>query len=254
LIHSMRLSLMKGAHADLSSAAWVGRGTPSFSTKGFTRPVVYEIQQYMHTTTNLLVDSRVSLFVIYPGLKIGYFVNLTGRPPMSISAADAQANTNNDHPFAGDVNFGVFVNQTGGKLFYNRNDVDAEMERSQQLGSEYYTLTYQPRDGDPNGKFRQIRVTLRDHNLRAVTKTGYYAPDKSAPIDPRRQTNVNLAEAARTTIPFAALDLKVAGIVRPGEPHGGPYLASAIERHRLAGNRQRKEQRRHHRRRSKRNR
>jgi len=41
-----------------------------------------------------------------------------------------------------------------------------------------------------------------------VTKAGYYAPDEKAPIDPRRQTNVNLAEAARTTIPFAALDLK----------------------------------------------
>jgi VWFA-related protein len=196
---------------------WVGHGTPSFSTIHMTYPVVHEIQQYMHATTNLLVDARVSLFVIYPGLKVGHFVNLTGRPPMPISAADAQANMNSDHPFAGDVNFGVFVNETGGKLFYNRNDVDAEMERSQQLGSEYYTLTYQPRDGDPNGQFRQIRVTLRDHNLRAVTKTGYYAPDKSAPIDPRRQTNVNLAEAARTTIPFAALDLKVAGIVRHPE-------------------------------------
>jgi VWFA-related protein len=196
---------------------WVGHGSPSFSTMHMTYPVVNEIQQYMHATTNLLVDSRVSLFVIYPGLKVGHFVNLTGRPPMSISAADAQANMNSDHPFAGDVNFGVFVNETGGKLFYNRNDVDAEMKRSQQLGSEYYTLTYQPPDGNPNGEFRQIRVTLRDHNLRAVTKTGYYAPDKSAPIDPRRQTNVNLAEAARTNIPFAALDLKVAGIVRHPE-------------------------------------
>ena len=36
---------------------------------------------------------------------------------MSISAADAQANMNNDHPFAGDVNFGVFVNADRGKAF-----------------------------------------------------------------------------------------------------------------------------------------
>ena len=160
---------------------------------------------------------------------------------------------NNDHPFAGDVNFGVFVNQTGGKLFYNRNDVDAEMARSQQLGSEYYTLTYQPRDGDSNEKFRQIRVTLRDHNLRAVTKTGYYAPDKKAPIDPRRQTNVNLAEAARTTIPFAALDLKVAGIVRHPDNRTADLTLLLHQRHRLAGSRQRKKQRRRHRRRSKHN-
>ena len=110
---------------------------------------------------------------------------------MPISAADAQANINSDHPFAGDVNFGVFVKQTGGKLYYNRNDVDAEMEQPQQLGSEYYTLTYQPRDGNPNGQFRQIRITLRDHNLRAVTKTGYYAPDNIArpSIPAARQTS-----------------------------------------------------------------
>jgi len=70
---------------------WVGHGSPSFSTRGFTRPVVREIQQYMHATTNLLVDARVTLFVIYPGLKGWALCKLTGRPPMPISAADAQA-------------------------------------------------------------------------------------------------------------------------------------------------------------------
>jgi hypothetical protein len=37
-------------------------------------------------------------------------------------------------------------------------------------------------------------VTLRDPNLHAVTKAGYFAPDKSAPVDPRQQTMVNLVE------------------------------------------------------------
>jgi VWFA-related protein len=198
---------------------WVGHGSPSFSTRGLPAPMVHDLQQYMHATTNMLVDARVSLFVIYPGLKVGHFVNLSGRSPLPISAADAEASFDSDHPFAENINFGVFVNETGGKLFYNRNDVDAEMHQSQQLGSEYYTLTYQPRGGNENGKFRQIRVTLRDPRLRAVTKTGYYAPDESSPIDPRQQTNIDLAEAARSTIPFAALDLKVSGIVRHPESH-----------------------------------
>ena len=208
---------------------WVGHGSPSFSTAlvpqlhsptiHLNQPAVQRVQQYMHATTNMLVDARVSLFVIYPGLKIGHFVNLTGRSPLPISAADAQANIDSDDPFAENINFGVFVNETGGQLFYNRNDVYAEIGRSQQLGSEYYTLTYQPHGGDANGKFLQIRVTLRDPNLRAVTKTGYYAPDKSAPIDPRSQTKLDLAEAARSTVPFAALDLKVSGIVRHPENH-----------------------------------
>ena len=54
--------------------------------------MVHEVQQYMHATTNMLVDARITLFVIYPGLKVGHFVNLAGRSPVPISAADAAAN------------------------------------------------------------------------------------------------------------------------------------------------------------------
>jgi len=190
---------------------WVGHGSPGLSTRRLTGPMVREIQQYMHATTNMLVDARISLFLIYPGLPIG---NLAGLSPISRAEAAAETRIDNDNPFADDINFGVFVNETGGKLFYNRNDVDAEIGQSQQLGSEYYTLTYQPNGGKENGKFRQIHVALRDPNLRAVTKTGYYAPDQKAPIDPRQQTIINLAEAARSTVPFSALDVKVSSVVR----------------------------------------
>jgi len=60
---------------------------------------------------------------------------------MSTSAMDADADIGDDEPFSGDINFGLFVNETGGKLFYNRNDIENEIRRSEQLGSEYYTLT-----------------------------------------------------------------------------------------------------------------
>ncbi len=133
---------------------------------------------------------------------------------MPISAADAEAANDSDNPFADNFNFGVFVKETGGKLFYSRNDVDAEIARSEQLGSQYYTLTYQPKDGDENGKFRRVRVTVRDRNLRVGTKAGYFAPDKNAPVDPRQRMMSDLADAAQSTVPFTALNLKVSGIVR----------------------------------------
>jgi hypothetical protein len=57
-------------------------------------------------------------------------------------------------------------------------------------------------------------VTLRDPNLHAMTKAGYFAPNKNAPVDPRQQTMVNLVEAARSTIPFQALNLTIEGVVR----------------------------------------
>jgi VWFA-related protein len=186
---------------------WVGHGGPSLNTGFLTSSAVDHIDRYVHETTNMLIDSRMSLFVIYPGLKVE-------TRSVSISAMDANADIGNGDPFAGDVNFGVFVNETGGNLFYNRNDVDSEMKRSQQLGSEYYTLTYQPHDGDQNGKFRRIRVTLRDKNLRVVTKAGYFAPDEKAPVDPRHKTMLDISEAVRSVIPFTALDMRLSNVVR----------------------------------------
>lgn len=187
---------------------WVGHGGPSIYVNALVGPIVEELNQYARDTTNMLVDARISLFVIYPGLRVN-------SPALTLSEGSAAVDIgDNDDPFAGDINYGVFVNETGGKLFYNRNDVDREIERSQQLGSEYYTLTYQPAEGDADGKFRRIRVTLRDPNLHAVTKAGYFAPAKGAPVDPRQQTMVNLVEAARSTIPFQALRVAIEDVVR----------------------------------------
>jgi hypothetical protein len=168
----------------------------------FTR----ELKQYVHSTTNMMVDARISLFVIYPGLPVR-------GPAMTLSAMEAGIVIGDD-PFAGDVNFGLFANETGGKLFYNRNYVDSEIRESEHMGAEYYTITYQPRQVDPDGKFRRVRVALRDVKLRAVTKAGYYAPDAHAPIDPRQEQMIKLAEAVESTIPFTALEVSLSGVVR----------------------------------------
>jgi VWFA-related protein len=189
------------------NVVWVGHGGPNIYTEALTGPIVDELNSYVHDTTNMLVDARISLFVIYPGLQIrGQGITLT--------EVEAGADLGDVDPFTGDINFGVFVNETGGNLFYNRNDVDAEIRRSLELGAKYYTLTYQPQEGEPNGKFRRIRVTLRDPNLHVITKTGYFAPDKNAPSDPRQQSMFNIAEAARSTVPFAALEMTVENLVR----------------------------------------
>ncbi len=194
---------------------WVGYGSPNFSRHNQAETLVRKVQRYLKETTNMLVDARMSLFVIYPGLHIGHFVNLSGAPPIPISARDAEAPpSDDDNPFADHFNFGEFVNETGGKLFYNHNDVASEMGQSEQLGSQYYTLTYQPQGGDNNGKFRRVRVTVRDRNLRVITKTGYFAPEQGAPVDPHQRIISDLADAAQSTVPFMALTLKVSDIVQ----------------------------------------
>ncbi len=195
----------KGVH-ERKNIVWVGNGGPSLSTARLQADTVDILNSYVHTTTNMLVDARVSLFVIYPGL------NVHASAKMSNSVG-ADTPIGDGDPFAGDINFGVLVNETGGNLFYNRNDVDTEITQSEEFGSEYYTLTYQPTEGNPDGKFRRIRVTLRDPSLRVVTKAGYFSPDEKAPAS-RLQVVAEMSEAARSTIPLESLDVSIEYILR----------------------------------------
>ena len=198
------------------NVVWVGHGGPNVDSALLPGELAERIKRRMHQAANMLVDARVSLFVIYPGLKVA-------GSDLSISAMDANADIGDSEPFAGDVNFGVFVNETGGRLFYNRNDVDAEIKRCQQLGSKYYTLTYQPQDGDEDGKFRRIRVSLRDRNLEVMTKTGYFAPDKGTDVDPQQQMMVDISMAARSAVPFTTLDLRIGAVVRHPDTHTAEF-------------------------------
>ncbi len=204
-----QISLMNKGVPGRKNVIWIGHGGPGIYLDEaiLSQPVIADITRYVHATANMLVDARITLFVIYPGLKVN-------GNPMQLSAMMADADVGDSDPFAGDVNFGVFVGETGGKLFYNRNDVDAEIARSEQLGSDYYTLTYQPQDVPMNGQFRRIRVSLSNPNLRGVTKQGYFAPDRDQPIHQRQQTMINIAEGVRSTLPFTALSVHIVSLVR----------------------------------------
>jgi VWFA-related protein len=192
---------------------WIGRGGPGTALALRNIYSVEKLERFARQTTNMLVDARISLFLIFPGLKVQEVNALLGS-----NTADT---TTGLDPFGGDINFGGFVNETGGKLFYNENDVDELIRQSQRMGGQYYTLTYQPTESgspaDADGKFRRIRVTLRDPNLQVITKAGYYAPDEAHPIDAEKQTILNVSQAVQSSIPYTGLGMKVDSIVRHPE-------------------------------------
>ena len=204
-----QIALQNNGVSGRKNVIWVGHGGPNINLTPVDFPgnVENEVLDYVHLTANMLVNARISLFVIYPGLSIR-------SRSIGLSPSDADADFGETDPFAGNINFGLFVNETGGKLFFDRNDVDAQIQRSEQLGRNYYTLTYQPPEMNHDGKFRRIRVSVRDRNLHVLTKAGYYAPEKDDASNPRQQSMISLAEALESTIPFESLDVNIARIVR----------------------------------------
>jgi VWFA-related protein len=187
---------------------WLGFGGPSHIQGPADPNNEKDTRFFVHDTTNMLVESRVTLYLLFPGIQVKEPINFR-----RASTLLALRNPGENDPFTGEINFGLFVNGTGGKVF-SLNNVDGEITQAQELGSHCYTLTYRPQGEYTYGQFRRIRVSVRNPDLHVVTKTGYYAPEVESPQDPRRKSMIELSEAAQSTVPFDNLKLSIVRVVR----------------------------------------
>jgi VWFA-related protein len=212
-----QIALQNRGQAGRKNILWVGWGGPSIPIDRGDPLWDKEIRFYVRGTTNMLVDARISLFLIRPE-RLG---TLTLDPDRHAKLSKLEGSlfqrATNDDPFAGTVNFGLFINGTGGRFFSKRNDIDRAIAEAQELGSKYYTLTYQPQAGENNGEFREIKVVLRDPNLRAITKAGYFAPEVTASADstPHHLDPIyQIEEAAQSGAVFDSLGVSLVHVER----------------------------------------
>ena len=99
--------------------------------------------------------------------------------------------------------------RTGGRAFYNTNDLTGSIKEGIEDGSTYYTLGYYPENKDWNGKFRKIVVKLNRPGVKLHYREGYMATDPRGylKLDPRQQAMdfgqaLNLDTPIATGLPF----------------------------------------------------
>lgn len=97
--------------------------------------------------------------------------SMTG-PRMGTALSNESAQLQSVHGTMNDM-----AERTGGKAFYNRNDIDKAIGKSIDDGSTYYTLAYYPENKDWNGKFRKIQVKVSHSGVKLRHRLGYYAVD-----------------------------------------------------------------------------
>ncbi|MBI2955896.1 MAG: VWA domain-containing protein [Acidobacteria bacterium] len=73
---------------------------------------------------------------------------------------------------------------TGGRAFINRNDIDAAVGLSIADGSTYYTLGFYPEQKEWDGRFHRLQVKLARKGLAVRHRRGYYALDPARTIQP----------------------------------------------------------------------
>lgn len=112
---------------------------------------------------------------------------------------------------------------TGGRAFYNDNDLRAALDEATENGANYYSLTYSPTNSNYNGSLRNIRVSLARPNCQLQYRRSYYADDPYTPT--ARQTKPS-ADDDDTAEQFA-----VNAHERPlyaGLQHGAPLVHQLI--------------------------
>jgi VWFA-related protein len=191
---------------------WVGAGFPSADIVGLDPKTADTILAAVKQCTDLLLEARVTMYTINPTLNSTVTIDV--QTPDDLTMAET---TSGGEPYSGGVQFSTFAPATGGRAFLSRNDVNNEIAEGIDQGSSYYTMSYAPTNKtDDAARYRNIVIVMRDKNLRATTRNGYYPPTAAtrniALTEPPKQAaaelKMEISNAVNSAISYNGLDVK----------------------------------------------
>jgi VWFA-related protein len=193
---------------------WVGNGFPAANLVGLEQSQADTIEAAMRRCTARLLDARITMYSINPTSSSTSVIEVDTPDDLNSSL-----DVNGSDPFgSGLVSFTNFAPSTGGVAFTGRNDLNNVIADGVARGQEYYTLSYTPTNtSEDSAKFRKIRIVMKDPDLRATTRDGYY-PETAADLNPvldksmsAKQVAANLkldiSAALTTTISYNGLSV-----------------------------------------------
>lgn len=206
----LEIAKATAGHAGHKSLLWVGRGFPPFDPSTLTPEQNEGLKQVIEACTNELRDARVALYTLDPA-------GISMEPPTQ----DLDGFI--DDPFAGMLDFNLMAQATGGHAFYGRNDVDKLIATSTRDGANFYTLSYRPEVPITDTRaFHGIRVVMKNPDLTAETREGYYArqlPASATPVINKHADRqvFDLALAAQSMLVYDAVHMTVQRV--PDDPN-----------------------------------
>jgi VWFA-related protein len=184
---------------------WVGRSFPGIDATVLDKKQLDLMNKAISSTIDLLMQSRTTIYVIDPTVNAApraQFINDVGGPNTLTPFSTTD-------PFATGFNFMSFVEQTGGKYFYGRNDLNNEIEDSIARNTSFYTLSYVPSDPVQDGKYRKIDIHMKNPNLIVQSKQGYYPAQPDQPTVTAKDLQFDLHEALVSGMTYNGVGLRL---------------------------------------------
>ena len=197
-------------------------------------------------TTQLLADARVAIYPMDPrGLMTSAEFDASTHSSNSGPAMQQHMQREQDLVWAQHAAMSQIAQETGGKAFWNTNDLANAVDEVMNEGSNYYTIGYAPAARKFDGQFHTFQVRLEDSSYKLAYRDGYFAdaPDASrthhAPVAPIVAASVhgvpNSSQIAFDARILPATDPKFASAKSAlGQAPGGEMTASLkgpLQRH-----------------------
>jgi VWFA-related protein len=161
---------------------WVGTGFDNaYDLKSASDSDAQKIADALELVTRRMLEARMSVSTLDP-------VGVDASAPIEDIADEAVSGSgpSSISDFVQDASFDGLARSTGGTVVHGLNDLDHLIATDANHAADFYTLTYTPSgSNDAAQPYRNIRVAMKDSNLHAVTRTGYYGgPAKEVPVTP----------------------------------------------------------------------
>ena len=197
-------------------------------------------------TGSLLSNAQIAIYPVdakalggNSDFSVGNDPNPIGNPAVVSTTLDNEAgkvmNREAEERMVSRSTMNDLAEKTGGKAYYNTNNIEGAVRRSLEDGSIYYTLGYYPENKTWDGKFRRITIKVARPGVKLHYRLGYYAvePQSYARLDQAEKTN-ELAKAMSLDFPASTALLFQAMVVPPSPATGNKILVNyAVDPHGL---------------------
>ncbi len=210
--------------AGRKSLIWVSSGFPSWAgiDPGNTMTAEYEFARQIRAAAQALNQVDVA---IYPVDARGLFTD----PDFSAQNQSAPTSGRRGRALAAMMDtigtMQTLADQTGGRAFYNTNDLQGSIQSAFEDASLTYTLGYYPTHGKWNGEYRTIRVTVDRPGVKVRHRRGYFAGSQP-PAGNKKEEKGMISEAAQDPLEATALGVTVA--LRPFRSYVGKQIEITV--------------------------
>jgi VWFA-related protein len=214
-------------------------GHSSSSVAALELPIVKSYQSEINHAGDLLANAQVAVYPVdvaavgnhdvYSSLSntdsngnyLGNSARGNIRNGLGGSAQASEISNSSETSMNSHSTMNTVAEQTGGKAFYNTNDLNKAIRESMEDGSTYYTLGYYPENHDWDGRFRRITVKVNRAGIKLHYRQGFYAiePKEYAKQDPKilamdLGSALDIGNPISTALPFQAV------VVAPSAQNG----------------------------------